>query len=429
MFRPAIQKLSSLILMAVFCVVMTIISYKSQLDYKKPHYDKKVQAANYMFESLKVLRQEYKDIPTPIKSQADQSNNGNVTDLNDIESKRSFSSLDPLETGLVFYQDGLPGNPSSKLTTLNPNFAALVVDLMIEAGVKVPEERKRKPKVAVAFSSSFPGANLAVLSACKTLDVEPVVITSLSGSNYGAIDYNQFSWLDMEKKLIDSKIFPSTYKSKAVSIGRGNDSGIGLDSLTIKAIKGAINKHDIDFIYNEKEIEMEYYIDKRMETYFNRNDNAPYDLFINVGGGHASIGASNEIRNSPGFLSLEYLDEIYKDNTDDCAMFRFSQKESTPAINIIDIEKLVEDSVPIINLSDKKFKIDWSSNKWINLDEGSQLWRSEYNKSGILFLERKYNFWVVIPCLLASLLVVLSIGIYSHFQIKRRMTSYEPDSI
>ena len=110
-------------------------------------------------------------------------------------------------------------------------------------------------------------------------------------------------------------------------------------------------------------------------------------------------------------------------------MFRFSQKESTPAINIIDIEKLVEDSVPIINLSDKKFKIDWSSNKWINLDEGSQLWRSEYNKSGILFLERKYNFWVVIPCLLASLLVVLSIGIYSHFQIKRRMTSYEPDSI
>ena len=430
MFRPAIQKLYILISMAVFCIIMTIISYNSQLDYKKPNYDKKVQAANYMFESLKVLRQEYQAITVGVKNQNENLNNNDSVDgFKDPQIERPFSSLDPLETGLVFYQDDIPGNPSSKLTTLNPNFAALIVDLMIEAGIKLPEERKRKPKIAIAFSSSFPGANLAVLSACKSMDVDPVIITSLSGSNYGAIDYSHFSWLDMEKKLIDSKIFPSTYSSKAVSIGRGNDSGIGLDSLTIKAIKGAINRHDVDFIYNEKEIEMSYYIDKRMETYFNRNDNAPYDLFINVGGGHASIGASNEIRKSPGFLSIEYLNNIYKNNTDDCAMFRFSQNESTPAINIIDIEKLAQDNIPIINLSDKKFKIDWSSDKWVNLDEGSQLWRSEYNKSGILFLERKYNFWVVIPCLLFSLLVVLSVGIYSHFQIKRRMTSYEPDSI
>ena len=45
-------------------------------------------------------------------------------------------TIDPLETGMVFYQDGLDGDPSSKLTTLNPNFAALVVELMVEAGIK-----------------------------------------------------------------------------------------------------------------------------------------------------------------------------------------------------------------------------------------------------------------------------------------------------
>ena len=55
---------------------------------------------------------------------------------------------------MVFYQDGLDGDPSSKLTTLNPNFAALVIELMVEAGIKNPENRKKKPRVAIAFSGS-----------------------------------------------------------------------------------------------------------------------------------------------------------------------------------------------------------------------------------------------------------------------------------
>ena len=46
-----------------------------------------------------------------------------------------------------------------------------------------------------------------------------------------------------------------------------------------------------------------------------------------------------------------------------------------------------------------------------------------------LFFQEKYNLMIVIPSLVASLLLVLSIGVYSHFQIKKRMRSYEPDSI
>ena len=156
-------------------------------------YDTKVIASNLMFKALKSLRQDY------------------------LDQGKTFSSLDPLETGLVFYQDDLPGNPSSKLTTLNPNFAAYIVELMIDAGIQIPEKRDRKPSVAIAFSSSFPGANIAVLSACLAMDMKPVIITSLSGSNYGAIDYDEFSWLDMERILIDKNIFPLQYLSKSVS--------------------------------------------------------------------------------------------------------------------------------------------------------------------------------------------------------------------
>ena len=433
MFRPAIQKLYVLMLMAGFCIIMTLVSFNSQLDYKKPHYNQKVKASNYMFDALKVLRNEYLMIPNQkydIGEEFEDSNKNGLYDIGEeFEDGRPFSSLDPLETGLIFYQDGLAGNPSSKLTTLNPSFAAFVIDLMIEAGIEIPENRKVQPKIAIALSSSFPGANLAVLSACKAMDIKPIIITSLSGSNYGALAYNDFSWLDMEKILIDNNIFPDTYTSQAVSIGKGGDSGIGLDSLIINEIKEAIGKHDIDFIYNEKETDLSYYINRRMKIYDKNNDFAPYDLFINVGGGHASIGTIDDIRRAPGALSLNFLDEIYNNNEDDCIMFRFSQSHKAPSLNIIDIRNLVKDKLPIITLSNKNFNINWKNNEWVSFDESNQLWRSKSNKSGILFIERRYNLWVVIPCLLASLLVVLSIGIYSHFQIKKRMTSYEPDSI
>ena len=79
----------------------------------------------------------------------------------------------------------------------------------------------------------------------------------------------------------------------------------------------AVKKHDIDFLYNKKETDLGYYINQRMRTYDIKNDFAPYDLFINVGGGHASIGTLEQVRSSSGFLSSEYLSSIYEKNYDD----------------------------------------------------------------------------------------------------------------
>ena len=40
-----------------------------------------------------------------------------------------------------------------------------------------------------------------------------------------------------------------------------------------------------------------------------------------------------------------------------------------------------------------------------------------------------YNPIVIIFGLISSLLIIISIGVYSHLQIKRRMESHEPDSV
>ena len=98
-----------------------------------------------------------------------------------------------------------------------------------------------------------------------------------------------------------------------------------------------------------------------------------------------------------------------------------------PAINIIDIKNLISGYLPEINLSDDEFLIDWTKTDWVDNNINIHNWFLSSTETANLFIDRKYNFWIVIPCLLASMILVLSVGIYSHFQIKRRMSSYEPD--
>ena len=79
---------------------------------------------------------------------------------------------------------------------------------------------------------------------------------------------------------------------------------------------------------------------------------------------------------------------------------------------IIDIENLVKGRLPIITLQK---------------DENLGVSFKPIVGQGVLFSEKKYNMLIVIPCLIFSLGLVLGVGLYSHFQIKKRMIAYEPD--
>ena len=400
MFRPSIQKLYVIVLMALICVVMVAISLNSKFIDTKSYYSEKIKAAQYMQYGLEVLKSGSKR----------------------IFKNNSESLFDPMETGLVFFEDELEGSLNSKLTTLNPNFAALIVELITQSGIKpINKDSDYKPKIAVSFTGSMPGANLAVLSACEAMGLDPIIITSVSASNFGALRYKDFSWLDMEHELTNPPNDYFRHKSIAASIGKGRDSGIGLSNGAIKDIISSLEKYQS--IYGEREFEilyrpgkyLPYYIDRRMAIYDEKSDGAPYDLFINVGGGVASIGYYPGIKKVSGIISADSLKQLYNNKSiNDCVMHRFSDFENSPvpSINIIDIENLVKDKLPLITLDS-----DGLDNNKIVIGEGS------------LFTEEKYNLAIVIPCLIISLIIVLSIGILSHFQIKRRMSSYEPDSI
>ena len=181
---------------------------------------------------------------------------------------------DPNETALIG-QDITPittdrGNIEAKLTSTNPNFAALVVEMLKDAGVE------KNDVVAVAFTGSLPGLNLCVHSAVQTLGLKPIIITSVGSSNWGAND-PYYTWLDMEKILYDAKIFKN--RSVAASIGGGLDRGRGLSPEGRQLIIEAIKRNNVAFINEEY---LENSILKRMEIYNQNKKKNKIKAFIKL---------------------------------------------------------------------------------------------------------------------------------------------------
>lgn len=275
---------------------------------------------------------------------------------------------DPNETALIG-QDITPittdrGYIEAKLTANNPNFAAVLVDMLKEAGVE------KDDIVAVAFTGSFPGLNISVHSALQTLELKPIIITSVGASNWGAND-PYYTWLDMESILVKSGIFSN--KSVAASIGGGLDKGRGLSPEGRQMIIEAIQRNKIEFI-NEEHIENS--IKKRMSVYNKYRNKNKIKAFINVGGGISSIGSVENVQFIPGGLS-QYL-----------------PMKNYPVKGVI--IQMAEKNIPVIHL--------------LNINQLAQEYGLPVNPSplpnpgeGEIFIQKRYNVLLTaaVACLLA----------------------------
>ena len=179
------------------------------------------------------------------------------------------------------------GDLDSKLTTLDPNFSAVMVELMYQLGLKDGDT------IAVLMTGSMPGANIAVLTACKALGVIPITITSVGASQWGA-NLVDFTWLDMESILFENGLISS--RSIAASIGGRNDMGRLLSPSGRDLIMENINKHELPLIRKERLADN---IQHRMDLYGSIQSINKYDAIVNVGGGVASLGTSFNLRLLP----------------------------------------------------------------------------------------------------------------------------------
>ncbi len=270
------------------------------------------------------------------------------------------------------------GDLTSKLTSLNPNFAAVIVDMFKEANLK------KGDKIAVSCTGSFPALNIAVLSAAKVLGLDLIIISSVGASMFGATDPN-FTWLDMEDFFIQKSIFDS--KSVAASIGGGRDLGRGLNKNGRGLIINNINKNNVQLIQEET---LEQNILKKMEIYRSTGQN-DIALYVNIGGGLSSIGATTNGRLiDPGFHRYLTLTNTPIKGT----MLLFAD-EGVPVIHLLDITKLAEDKLLPIAPDP--------------LPEPG---------NGSMFEDEKYNLTIATIAFVILLILILIVIFFDHKELK-----------
>ena len=374
-FIPAIQKKSTLVGLSFLALGCFILSINFRTIDVSPSYEDKIEAANLMQKALSILKNHRMEESVFI----------------DIEN-------DPNETGLVGSPFSLittdEGDLDSKLTTLDPNFSAVMVELMYQLGLKDGDT------IAVLMTGSMPGANIAVLTACRALGVIPITITSVGASQWGA-NLVDFTWLDMESILFENGLISS--RSIAASIGGRNDMGRLLSPSGRDLIMENIKKHDLPLIRKERLADN---IQHRMDLYGSIQSINKYDAIVNVGGGVASLGTSFNLRLlPPGVVRRNIIQDIVRPGGIEGVFSKFL-KFDVPGLHILNIRPLTQE-----------FKMPFAPIPVPEIGVGG------------LYAIEKYNVWVAGICLIVVSSSVLAVGIHSKRKIRQHLIQHEPDSL
>jgi poly-gamma-glutamate system protein len=332
-WRPQGIPLFGFILLAVFAVAGMVSVEHFRADCRKPYYLKQLEAANLALKAMTAIKQERLKLGPPIDPKVDPAHSGLIG-----------SFMTPVTSDY--------GDLLAKQQSINPNFAALVVDLLQRAGVR-PGDR-----VSVSMTGSFPAMNIMVYAALTAMKLKPTIISSAAASQWGANNPN-FLWIDMEHLLYEEGIFP--FHSVAASFGGEHDTGPESEAGREDILK-AIKKNGLQQITATPR---RVNINERMSLYFQHGRPRAY---INVGGAVVAIGSRSlwGAYLKPGLLppkvppaKLGYF-----------LLYQFL-RQGIPVINLEDIGKLAKnyglqapvDTVPAVG-------------------------------EGGIYSERRYNLWL-----------------------------------
>lgn len=258
-WKPNKVSRTVLSLIAVFSLCGLVAVDRFKITKNQPHFREKLAASKLARQALTKIREERIRRNIAIDPEVDPAQTGMIGEL--------MSSITSNN-----------GHLPAKQTSVNPNFAAVVVHLLKQAGVRQGD------LVAVGLSGSFPAVNIAVYSAIQTLKLKPVIIASASASQWGA-NIPEFSWLDMENYLFQQGIFQ--FRAAAASLGGIEDRGLGMTKKGRKILVETINRNGLPFL------EIENYqqsLNNRLAIYREQAGPVPIRAYINVGGGTSSVG-------------------------------------------------------------------------------------------------------------------------------------------
>lgn len=255
-WRPSGLPLSAYLLIVFISLGGFVSVERFQKVVLQPYYREKLAAARLALAAMEIVKKERLKQRVEIDSEVDPAESGLIGEM-------------------VTQVTSEIGDLEAKQTSINPNFAAVVVSLLKKAKVKEGDT------VAVGFTGSFPALDISVCAAIETLKLKPIIISTASSSQWGANDPD-FLWIDMERLLNENRVF--SFRSVAASMGGRNDHGKGMPEEGRRLLLKGIERSGLTLIESDT---LRENINSRMKIYFCCGSPK---AFINVGGSVISVG-------------------------------------------------------------------------------------------------------------------------------------------
>ena len=179
------------------------------------------------------------------------------------------------------------GEIEAKRVSASPAWPRALVREFSRAGLRPGDV------VAASFSGSFPGINLAVMSAAEAMGLRLAAVSSVTASSWGATDPG-FTWPEIEARLVAAGVIRRA--TVAVSAGGDGDRALDLDdegqSLAREIAARCAGQLRARLIVPA---DFESAIRDRLDTFDTARGGRPIAAFVNVGGTEAALGRSPAI--------------------------------------------------------------------------------------------------------------------------------------
>jgi poly-gamma-glutamate system protein len=212
------------------------------------------------------------------------------------------------------------GSRAAKEVSTNPAWASVLVRLLYETGVE------RGDTVAVLISASFPALALSTLAALHEMGTTPLVVSSLGASSYGA-NVRGATWPDWERWVSDAGVLE--VHSDLVTAGGEEDAALGLPDEGRRWLEESAMRNRIRVMHYDSLADA---ISARMALLASRQ----IDAIVNIGGGHAAIGACKHASSLPTGL----WENIPECRCSDRGVLARCAAQDMPVIHLLQLRRL-----------------------------------------------------------------------------------------
>lgn len=293
---------------ALLMAISVIIAMRTTDKTICRYYDEKIEASTLSSNAFKAIYQYKIDNGIAI-SEDDINNTGMIGDR--------FTSI-TTTIGIL----------EAKRTSTNPNFAAVIIDMLKEANVKKGDE------VGVIFSSSFPSLNIDVLSVIEVFGLKACIMGSVGASSFGANNPN-FTFYDMSEYLYEIGIFKS--RIDLISLGGAYDIGDDFsDDEDKENIIKRIHERGTDYLYERDYVKN---IEYRRKYFYEKVPNMK--ILINVGGNLVSMGKDEcAFINHNGLVMSNYYGSKHNNNLSKKGLMEYYLEDGVNVIHMLNIKSL-----------------------------------------------------------------------------------------